>query len=74
MKDDALIEFTFGVLFVAQATQFMTLQLYLLLNTLLNFDVYRMIIDPFTPPRLRVRSYYMYIVIVVLVIILLYVI
>ena len=33
-----------------------------------------MIIDPFTPPRLRVRSYYMYIATVALVIVLLYVI
>ena len=40
---------------------FMTLQVYLLINTTLNIDIYKMIIDPFMPPRLRVRQYKLYV-------------
>lgn len=51
---------TYDVLFWSHSFQFILLQLYLFVNTVLNVDIYKMIKDPFMPPRLRTRKYYIY--------------
>lgn len=35
-----------------------SLQMFLIFNLILNYDIYRMMKNPFKPPRMRVYNYY----------------
>lgn len=40
------------------STNLICMQLFLIFNLILNYDMYRMMKNPFKPPRIRVNNYY----------------